>query len=133
MNPMTAIPTSGSLRTEPGEMLGKVRAESPLVQCIQNPVAMDISANALLAVGASPAMVTAVEESGPFMQVASALSVNMGGLTSTRCASRLLLGIQVACSSLFITFPGRAQRIFFQTFFGWESCMDACILLHLSA
>ena len=37
--------------------LEKLRAEKPLVQCITNFVSMDIMANALLAIGASPAMV----------------------------------------------------------------------------
>jgi hypothetical protein len=53
----------------------------PLVQCIQNAVAMDLSANALLAVGASPAMVSAVEESPEFITKASALSINVGTLS----------------------------------------------------
>lgn len=37
-------------------LLQKLRTDSPLVQCITNYVAMDIMANTLLAVGASPAM-----------------------------------------------------------------------------
>ncbi len=53
----------------------------PLVQCIQNAVAMDLSANTLLAVGASPAMVSAVEESPEFITKASALSINVGTLS----------------------------------------------------
>lgn len=40
----------------------EVRKNSPLVQCITNYVAMDISANVLLAAGASPAMVHGIEE-----------------------------------------------------------------------
>lgn len=35
----------------------QIRATNPLVQCITNYVSMDIMANALLAIGASPAMV----------------------------------------------------------------------------
>ena len=38
-------------------VLKKLREEKPLVQCITNFVSMDIMANALLAIGASPAMV----------------------------------------------------------------------------
>ena len=40
-----------------GYLLEKLRTEKPLVQCITNFVSMDIMANALLAIGASPAMV----------------------------------------------------------------------------
>ena len=39
------------------ELLKKLREDKPLVQCITNFVSMDIMANALLAIGASPAMV----------------------------------------------------------------------------
>lgn len=45
------------LREQPQELLKTLRQTAPLVQCIQNGVAMDISANAMLAIGASPAMV----------------------------------------------------------------------------
>jgi hydroxyethylthiazole kinase len=38
-------------------LLEKLRADCPLVQCITNYVSMDIMANTLLAIGASPAMV----------------------------------------------------------------------------
>ena len=40
-----------------GYLLDKLREEKPLVQCITNYVSMDIMANCLLAIGASPAMV----------------------------------------------------------------------------
>ena len=40
-----------------GYLLEKLRVEKPLVQCITNFVSMDIMANCLLAIGASPAMV----------------------------------------------------------------------------
>lgn len=38
-------------------LLKKLKEENPLVQCITNFVSMDIMANTLLAIGASPAMV----------------------------------------------------------------------------
>jgi hydroxyethylthiazole kinase len=58
--------------------LAALRAQGPLVQNIANFVAMDLVANALLAVGASPAMVHAQEESAEFAAIASALTVNLG-------------------------------------------------------
>lgn len=61
--------------------LARVRETSPLVHCITNYVAMDVAANALLAVGASPAMVHANEEVEDFVGIASALTVNIGTLS----------------------------------------------------
>lgn len=62
-------------------ILQKMRAEAPLVQCITNYVAMNITANVLLAAGASPAMVHAREEAGEFAGLASALTINIGTLS----------------------------------------------------
>lgn len=61
--------------------LTRVREAAPLVHGITNYVAMDISANALLAVGASPAMVHAEEEVEDFVALAGALVVNIGTLS----------------------------------------------------
>jgi hydroxyethylthiazole kinase len=58
-----------------------VRRAGPLVHNITNYVAMDLSANVLLAAGASPAMVHAREEAAEFAQLASALVVNIGTLS----------------------------------------------------
>ena len=55
-----------------------VRHVSPLVHCITNDVVLDVTANVLLAVGASPAMVIAPEEASHFAAIASALSINVG-------------------------------------------------------
>ena len=61
--------------------LQAIRREAPLVQNITNFVSMDVVANGLLALGASPAMVHAREEVVDFAGVASALVVNIGTLT----------------------------------------------------
>ena len=58
-----------------------IRREAPLVQNITNFVSMDIVANGLLALGASPAMVHAKEEVVDFARIANALVVNIGTLT----------------------------------------------------
>ncbi|OII35798.1 hydroxyethylthiazole kinase [Curtobacterium sp. MMLR14_014] len=60
------------------ELLEAVRARAPLVQCITNTVVQNVTANALLALGASPAMVDVPTEAGPFARVADALLVNTG-------------------------------------------------------
>ena len=62
-------------------LLARVREQGPLVHCITNFVAMDAAANAVLAIGASPAMVHAREEVAEFAGIASALTVNIGTLT----------------------------------------------------
>ncbi len=60
-----------------------VRVQGPLVQNITNYVAMDVSANVLLAAGASPAMVHAPEEAADFTAISSALVINIGTLSPT--------------------------------------------------
>lgn len=61
--------------------LSRIRERRPLVHNITNFVAMDISANVLLAMGASPAMIHAVEEAAEFALHADALVVNIGTLS----------------------------------------------------
>lgn len=63
-----------------GDYLAGMRQSPPLVHCITNYVAMNIMANVLLAVGASPAMVHAREEVADFAGLAQTLSVNIGTL-----------------------------------------------------
>ena len=70
-----------------GELLDEVRARRPLVQNVTNMVSMDIAANALLAVGASPAMIHAPEETDEFTALADALVVNIGTLSASAAAS----------------------------------------------
>ena len=59
-----------------------VREINPLVQCLTNSVVMEITANVLLAVGASPAMCDTPSESADFAAIASAVLINAG--TPTR-------------------------------------------------
>jgi hydroxyethylthiazole kinase len=61
-----------------GDYLETMRGTAPLVHNITNYVAMNVMANVLLAVGASPAMVHAREEAAQFAGLAHALSVNIG-------------------------------------------------------
>ncbi|SQG65146.1 hydroxyethylthiazole kinase [Corynebacterium renale] len=55
-----------------------VRDHNPLVQCITNTVVQQFTANVLLAIGASPAMVDLPGEAGPFAEVADGLLINPG-------------------------------------------------------
>jgi len=61
--------------------LEDLRVKRPLVHNITNYVAMTVSANVLLAVGASPAMVHAAEEVEDFIAIADALAINIGTLS----------------------------------------------------
>ncbi|MEM1606124.1 MAG: hydroxyethylthiazole kinase [Desulfurococcaceae archaeon] len=62
------------------EILGKLRAKKPLVHNITNFVVMNTTANALLALGASPIMAHAVEELEDLIKIADSLVVNIGTL-----------------------------------------------------
>lgn len=66
---------------EAPRLLDELRARRPLVQAVTNYVSMDIAANVLLAIGASPAMVHAHEEVEDFVAIADALVVNIGTLS----------------------------------------------------
>ncbi|MEQ8236026.1 MAG: hydroxyethylthiazole kinase [Syntrophomonadaceae bacterium] len=59
----------------------EVRIKTPLVHCITNYVSVNDVANAILAGGASPAMVENPGESGEFARLAGALYLNLGTLT----------------------------------------------------
>lgn len=58
--------------------LHALRETTPLVQCLTNAVVMEITANVLLAAGASPAMTDTPEESADFAAVASGVLINPG-------------------------------------------------------
>ena len=59
----------------------KVKTASPLVHNITNYVVMNSSANALLAVGASPVMAHSEDEVKDMVKIANALVINIGTLS----------------------------------------------------
>ncbi|MBI1173419.1 hydroxyethylthiazole kinase [bacterium] len=65
-----------------GEALAQMRAKAPLVQNVTNYVAMNVMANVMLAIGASPAMVHAEEEAAEFAGFTQALTINIGTLSA---------------------------------------------------
>ncbi len=71
-DPVTAVATS----------LAEIRRTAPLVHNITNYVVMNNTANALLALGASPAMVHAADEVEEFVGISRALVVNIGTLSA---------------------------------------------------
>lgn len=64
--------------------LRRVRERAPLIHNITNLVVTNSTANALLAIGASPAMVEAAEEVAEFARIADALVINLGTMTPAR-------------------------------------------------
>jgi len=80
------------------ESLKKLRALSPLVHNVTNYVVMNNTANALLAIGASPAMVHAVEEVEEFVSLASSLVINIGTLSPPWIAGMRLAAARAKAS-----------------------------------
>jgi len=80
----------------PWHLLARLREQSPLVHCITNYVAMDVTANALLALGAAPAMVHAAEEVEEFVGISSALLINIGTLSPTWVEAMMLAADRAA-------------------------------------
>jgi hydroxyethylthiazole kinase len=75
-----------------GEGLHRIRAKAPLVHNITNFVVMNTTANALLAIGASPVMAHSVREVGQMVAIASALVLNIGTLSEEWVDAMLLAG-----------------------------------------
>jgi hydroxyethylthiazole kinase len=71
-------------------VLQGLRTQAPLVHCMTNIVVAGFTANVLLAVGASPAMVENAEESADFAAVADAVLVNLGTLSPHKVAAMRL-------------------------------------------
>lgn len=70
-------------------LLEELRAEPPLVHCITNSVVTGFTANVLLALGASPAMVDITGEAGMFAAISSGLLVNLGTPTPEQRSASL--------------------------------------------
>jgi len=83
LHPSTRIPATAA------DLLQRLRETPPLTHCITNSVVTNFTANVLLALGASPAMVDISGESELFAGIASGLLVNLGTPTpEQRAASR---------------------------------------------
>ena len=70
----------------------RIRAEAPLVHNITNYVVMNVTANALLALGASPVMAHAEEEVAEMTAIARALVINIGTLSAPWVAAMFQAG-----------------------------------------
>ena len=79
-----------ALARESQALYSAVRRDAPLVQCLTNFVSMNIAANVLLAMGASPAMVHATDEAPEFARLSGAVVINIGTLSAPWLESMLL-------------------------------------------
>ncbi|ANS44217.1 hydroxyethylthiazole kinase [Serratia inhibens] len=69
--------------------LTQFKQRPPLIHCLTNEVVQELTANVLLALGASPAMVVEPTEAAQFSQLAGALLINIGTLNASRAESML--------------------------------------------
>ena len=74
------------------EILERIHQEKPLIHNITNMVAMNDTANSILAVGALPIMAHAQEEVGEMVKAAGALVLNIGTLTPEQIESMIIAG-----------------------------------------
>ncbi|PQZ90225.1 hydroxyethylthiazole kinase [Arthrobacter sp. MYb227] len=76
---MVSIAPSFVINTsELANCLARLRASTPLIQCLTNTVVTNFTANVLLAAGASPAMADLPGEAGDFATIASGTLINLG-------------------------------------------------------
>jgi hydroxyethylthiazole kinase len=72
----------------------RIRTQAPLIHNITNYVVMNTTANALLAIGASPVMAHAVEEVDEMTGIARALVINIGTLSASWVEAMIKAGKQ---------------------------------------
>jgi hydroxyethylthiazole kinase len=103
--------------------LDLIRARAPLVHNLTSAVVANFTANALLAIGASPAMVEGEEESPIFSAVADALVINLGSMTLAQGdIMRRTAHAAVAAGTPFVLDPVAAGAIASRTAFALEIC-----------
>jgi len=76
------------------EIIERIRQERPLIHNITNMVAMNDSANIILAIGGLPIMAHAKEEVSEMVKAAGALVLNIGTLTPEQIDSMIVAGEQ---------------------------------------
>ncbi len=88
-----------------------VRAQRPRVHCLTNPVAMNLSANLLLAAGAVPSMTPDPAAQGDFVRTSRALLVNLGMLDLQRIeAARAAVDVAAQLGRPWLLDPVKVER-----------------------
>ena len=91
--------------------LERVRAQRPRVHCLTNPVAMNLSANLLLAAGAVPSMTPDPAAQGDFVRTSRALLVNLGMLDTQRIeAARAAVDVAAQLGRPWLLDPVKVER-----------------------
>ena len=94
----------------PATTLAAIRARRPLVHCLTNPVAANLTANALLCLGASPLMAEAEEEMA--LVAPDALLVNLGMQTPGRMrAARIAIAAATRAGTPWVLDPVAAGAL----------------------
>ncbi len=70
-------------------ILQHLRHQAPLVHCLTHDIVQTLTANTLLALGASPALVVEPEDAAQFGAIADALLINLDTLCQQRAAAML--------------------------------------------
>lgn len=110
-------------RTLAAHTLKHFRALSPLTHCMTNDVVQTFTANTLLALGASPAMVIDPVEARPFAAIANALLINVGTLTASRAdAMRAAVESAYDAKTPWTLDPVAVGALEFRRRFCWISC-----------
>lgn len=89
---MSSLQEFQAAQAEP--FMANVRAQQPLIHCLTNQVVQNFTANILLAIGASPAMVIAAEEVQSFVTISDGLLINIGTVTQQSAHSMVLAAQQ---------------------------------------
>ena len=118
------MPTSGCITPDTiAACLAAVRARRPLVHNLTSAVVANFVANALLALGAAPAMVESAEEVPAFAAAADAVVINLGMLTAARAGvMRQAVTAAAAAGKPWAIDPVGAGAIPARTAFALELC-----------
>lgn len=84
MSDQTAKISTKALCSTVRTAMENVRRQAPRIHCLTNAVALEFSANTLLAIGAEPSMTSSPDEVGSFVEGCGALVVNLGMLDAAR-------------------------------------------------
>jgi len=90
-----SLTTTLLLAEQVSPFIKHVRLSNPLVHCITNDVVQNFTANILLAIGASPAMVVAQEEVADFVKVTDSLLINVGTIEKSSARACFLQLVQL--------------------------------------
>lgn len=110
--------------------LKKIRSLGPLVLNLTNSVAMDITANALLALGASPIMSLAEEELPELVSISNSIVINMGTLDKSFIrAAKLAIKHAQKLSKPVVFDPVGVGASQFRTQFGKEALQTKALTI----